>query len=576
MYRRFFFFLFLLNFFYVNAQQNQRLRDSILKYQFLNPNLAVEFGMEYVELRVGDTPDQEMVTTYSKIGEILLYMELYSSALEYFNSALQIRNSIKEIRMGKTLYSKTNPPWVVLNIGNIYFKNRNYEKAMEKFEEARKLFDIAKNPVNRINGLNTSNSNIGLVYGAMGEHDKQEEIYYKVYDSLVLNPLNKNSKNYNSTVLYSMSQLLSVKLLKGDLISAQNKLNEINEFFESEKNKEEHLSKSLLMRNFGYAYSIMGAYYQSKKEYKKAIKNLLKATELFKSFPVEVNVTGSRLSECYLAIGQEDIAKEIALKNLSFKNISDREKRYNYEVLEKIYKKTKKKDLLLNVKDSLILISTAANTRKVFKTLNDLETQILLSDSARALNESRIRYNSYLYILIIASVILFFSLVTIRINYNYQKEKGSRLELEKEKIKIELDQKNRELVSKANFIIQRNDYLKNIQKKITNKEKQEEDYTNKMLSQELNSVISSEKSYQEFDNMFVNVYPEFHFKLNQICKLSQTDLRLASYIKMNHNNNEIAQISGISLRTVESQRYRLSKKLSLDQNQDLNSFLMSI
>ncbi|MBH46427.1 MAG: hypothetical protein CMC93_07415, partial [Flavobacteriaceae bacterium] len=453
MYRRFLFFIFLLNFVCVNAQQNQRLRDSILKYQFLNPNLAVEFGMEYVELREGTTPDQEMVKTYSKIGEILLYMELYSSALDYFNSALQIRNSVKEIRKGKTLYSKTNPPWVVLNIGNVYFKNRNYEKAMEKFEEAKKLFDIEKNPINRRNGLNTSNSNIGLVYGALGEYDKQEEIYYKVYDSLVSNPLNKNGENYNSTVLYSMSQILSVKLLKGDLISAQNKLNEINEFFESKKNQEEHLSISLLMRNFGYAYSIMGAYYQSKKEYKKAIKNLLKATELFKSFPVEVNVTGSRLSECYLAIGQTDIAKEIALKNLTFKNISDREKSYNYKVLEKIYIKTKNNDLLLNVKDSLILISTAANSRKVFKTLNDLETQILLSDSARALNESRIRYNSYLYILIIASVILFFSLVTIRINFNYQKEKGSRLELEKEKIKVELDQKNRELVSKANFII---------------------------------------------------------------------------------------------------------------------------
>ena len=97
-----------------------------------------------------------------------------------------------------------------------------------------------------------------------------------------------------------------------------------------------------------------------------------------------------------------------------------------------------------------------------------------------------------------------------------------------------------------------------------------------MLSKELNKVISSEKSYEEFDNMFVNVYPDFHHKLNQISKLSQTDLRLASYIKMNHNNNEIAQISGISLRTVESQRYRLSKKLKLDKNQDLNSFLITI
>ena len=66
------------------------LRDSILKYQFSNPNLAIEYGMEYVELRSGDKPDKEMVNTYSKIGEILLYMELYSSSLDYFNTSLSL------------------------------------------------------------------------------------------------------------------------------------------------------------------------------------------------------------------------------------------------------------------------------------------------------------------------------------------------------------------------------------------------------------------------------------------------------------------------------------------------------
>ena len=567
------FFVLLASYLYANAQENERLRDSIFKYQFLNPNLAIEYGMEYVELRSADDPDQEMVRTYSKIGEILLYMELYSSSLEYFNTALRILKSIKKDGDDNSLYSKNDPPWVVLNIGNIYFKNRNYEKALEKFEEARKLFEIEEDPMDRFNGFNTSNSNIGLVYGALGKYDKQEKIYYEVYDKLFSNP--GEAENYKSTLIYLMSQLLSVKLLKGELISAKNKLNEINQFFEVEKNNESDLSTSLLTRNYGYTHSIMGAYYQSIKQYQKAIESLTMATELFKSFPVEVNVTGSRLSECYLAINEIDIAKEIALKNLSFKNISDREKRYNYRVLEKIYKKTKNNQELLKVKDSLILISSGTNSSKVLKTLNDLETQILLSKSARELNESKIRYNTYLYILIIGSVILFFSLVTIRINYNYQKEKGSRLELEKEKVTEELNQKNRELVSKANFIIQRNDYLKNLQKKISSSVK-EEDYSTNMVSNELNRVINSEKSYEEFDNMFVNVYPDFYQKLNQISKLSQTDLRLASYIKMNHNNNEIANISGISLRTVESQRYRLTKKLNLDKDQDLNSFLMSL
>ena len=558
---------------FVSGQENQSLRDSILKYQFLNPNLAIEYGMEYVERREQESPDDEMVNTYAKIGEILLYMELYSSALEYFNSALRIKSSINKFNTDDHLNLSTSAPWIILNIGNVYFKNQNYKKALEKFNEAKELFEIAENPINKRNGLFTSNSNIGLVYSAMGRYDKQEEILNKLYENLDSNP--NVDKNHNSTLLYSMSQILSVKLLKGDFFSAKNKLNEIIEFYELKKNDESDLSKSLLTRNYGYAYSIMGTYYQSKKDYEKAIKNLLKASELFQSFPVEVNVTGSRLSECYLALGEIDTAKEIALRNLSFKNISDREKRYNYKVLEKIYKKTQNKEELLVIKDSLIKIASGISNFKIFKTLNDLETQIILSDSARALNESKIRYNTYLYILIIGSVILFFSLMTIRINYNYQKEKAGRLELEKEIVLAELDQKQRELVSKANFIIQRNQYLRNLQKKILLTQK-EEVVSNKTISNDLNRLIDSEKSYKEFDKMFGNVYPKFYKKLNQISKLSQTDLRLASYIKMNHTNNEIANISGISLRTVESQRYRLTKKLNLDKNQDLNSFLMSL
>ena len=45
---------------------------------------------------------------------------------------------------------------------------------------------------------------------------------------------------------------------------------------------------------------------------------------------------------------------------------------------------------------------------------------------------------------------------------------------------------------------------------------------------------------------------------------------------MNQSNNEIAKMSGISLRTVETQRYRLSKILKINENQDLNTYLLNI
>ena len=76
--------------------------------------------------------------------------------------------------------------------------------------------------------------------------------------------------------------------------------------------------------------------------------------------------------------------------------------------------------------------------------------------------------------------------------------------------------------------------------------------------------------------MFSQVYPQFYKRLNKLAKLSQTDIRLASYIKMNHSNNEISRISGISLRTVESQRYRLTKKLKISSGEDLNTYILRI
>jgi DNA-binding CsgD family transcriptional regulator len=45
---------------------------------------------------------------------------------------------------------------------------------------------------------------------------------------------------------------------------------------------------------------------------------------------------------------------------------------------------------------------------------------------------------------------------------------------------------------------------------------------------------------------------------------------------MNQSKNEIAKMTGVSLRTVETQRYRLSKIFNLDKNQDLDSFIKDL
>ena len=554
--------LFFLAHFQTFSQDDLKLRDSIVKYRNSNPSLAIQFGLDYQKIVASKTPDSLVVGTHALIGEILSEMGLHASAINFFNRALELYDATPNKNRRDPQVSQ--PPWVILNIGNVYLQNGDFEKAKEKYNTAIELFKTIKSKQQSFFGINTAESNLGLVDERNRDFIAAEIKYTNVYNR-------RKELNKPDDIIYSLAQLIAVNLLKGDTQSANNKFEELEEFYNSEKNN--HKSNSIFNRNYGYAVTVFAAYNQSIKKYKVAIDYLENAKDILKDFPGEIAALGSRFAECYYGLGDYKKAEQVAMNNLKFKDLSDTEKKYNYKVLENIYRAKDDSNGIIKIKDSLLLINSGANN-SLLKSLNNLETKIQLSNSAKEINENKIRYNTYLYVLIICTVILFFSLMTIRVNYNFQKEKGARLELEKRAVENELEKKNRELISKTNFIIQRNDYLKSLKKKIEKSNEVTPDILR--LKKELTMVISSEKSYQDFDNLFVEVYPEFYKSLSQITKLSKTDLRLASYIKMNHNNDEIAQISGISIRSVESQRYRLSKKLKLDEGQDLNSFILSV
>ena len=559
---RIFLFLFLTTCF-AFAQKRKQLSDSILKYKISNPSLAIEYGLEYYKLTANNKPDSEKQNTFALIGEILIGLGLNASALDYLNTSVQLYAAIDDSE--KNFPNIDQPPWVILNIGNIYFKNGNYKKATEKYNYALNLFEKVSKQNAKFFGYNTSKSNLGLIKELQGDFKEAELIYEEIYQRRL-------EKDKKEDILYSITQIIALKLRQGELVAAHDKLKEAESIFKKQESKDPN---SLITRNWGYANFYFADYYQSIKKYDSALTSLFKSKEILKSFPSELNKLGSRFAQCYLGLNQLANAERVAKENLNIKNLNDTERKYNFKVLEKIYKQKNLNLELLKVKDSLILISSGSSTSKLFKTLNTLETQIQLANTAREINDSRIKYNTYLYILIICTLILFFSLVTIRINFSLQKEKGDKLQVEKELITSQLEEKNRELVSKTNFIIQRNEFLKKIKSKLESSTQIDRNDL-QSASYDLNSVINSDKSYKEFDKMFVNVYPDFYVKLNKIIELSPTDLRLASYIKMNHTNSEIAILSGVSSRTIESQRYRLSKKFNLEKDQSLNYFLLSI
>jgi tetratricopeptide (TPR) repeat protein len=559
--------IFLLYFFssLVYSQDGKSIRDTILKYQFTNPSKAIDFGVEFTNKMYDVEPTQLIQQTYGLIGEILQNVGLDDLALEYFNQSIKQYQALPDSE--KKFPSINYPPWIILNIGNIYLQNRDLDKAYQKYSQAIDLFEKIKDNDIKFIGLNTSYSNIGLIEDLKGNLDKTDSIYFQVYQKRMTRPKHED-------ILYSLSQLLSVEIRKNELSVAQSRLKEIDTYYVGLSSDLRDKKGSLIRRNYGYSYLVFGAYYQSIKEYDKAIDYLTKSKEIMYDFPDELTSLGSRFAECYLGLNDLTMAELVAKQNLQIKNLNKKEKKYNYKVLENVYKKKKLDAEIIKIKDSLILLSSSSFSSALVNKLGKLEINLNLAESKRLINENKLKSNRQLFTVIIMLTILLLGFLTLKSNYNLQLEKTQRLELLNQYFKNEVEKKNRELTSKVNFISQRNEYLKSLKRKISSNSKAE-NLTLFNVNKQLDLVLNSENVYSEFDKMFVNVYPEFYIELNKRFKLSKTDLRLAAYIKMNHSNNEIARISGVSKRTVETQRYRISKKLNLSPEQDLNSFIIN-
>ena len=223
------------------------------------------------------------------------------------------------------------------------------------------------------------------------------------------------------------------------------------------------------------------------------------------------------------------MAEQVAKQNLQIKNLNKKEKKYNYKVLENVYKKKKLDAEIIKIKDSLILLSSSSFSSALANKLGKLEINLNLAESKRLINENKLKSNRQLFAVIIMLTILLLGFLTLKANYNLQLEKTQRLELLNQYFKNEVEKKNRELTSKVNFISQRNVYLKSLKRKISSNSKAE-NLTLSNVNKQLDLVLNSENAYSEFDKMFVNVYPEFYIELNKRFKLSKTDLRLAAYI----------------------------------------------
>jgi len=557
-------FIFCLNI--VHSQNLTDINDSIRYYINFSSQKSLQFSFDAINNKAFNENSWESYDSNYLIGQSLFFNELYKESIEYYLKALNIYESLDDNE--RLNLKRSNPAWILVSIGAVYFEYNNLEKAKTYYLEALESFKLSKeiDIIEKSFGLNRVEANLAEISIKLENFGEAFEFYNGILERIETNQLDE----FN--FIYFYSQFMTLNFQINNNKEALKYLKLINQTFELGSKKISNSKSSELYLYYVISIIDYSKYLISQNKFNEALIELLKIKKLSKPFVDQFAIVNILISECYLVTNKTKDAKFVLKENSELSDLSREIKIKSFEGISNVYSQENDLKNLLSIKDSIIfnknLLENSENDIKNIQTLLDLD------DKKRELISNKKKLNSTILSLTISLSLIIIILIIFRIYFKLQAERSKRFKLEKSQIENELSLKQRELLSKSNFILQRNDFLKSILEEVNNNTDSQKALDR--ISKHVSSIINSESLYQEFDKKFVEVFPEFYKKLNANYRLSKTDFRLIAYIKMNKSNNEIAQISGISLRTVQSQRYRLSKKLKLERYQDLNLFIFDI
>lgn len=496
-------------------------------------------------------------------------MGMYKLALNYANNSCEGFKKLNDsLQLGFT-YSL---------IGSINNYSGSKDKALIAFLDAEKiylsLYDKDEENATYISHLAVLYNDIGLFYfSPINDYQKAHYFFNKglklaeqISDSMQITSLIANigmtylkEKDFKNALEYCEQGLELSTRLKNDIFSA-NITNNIAQIYEAQGNIEtarEYYLKTLdiyIKQNsvylIGRANKSIGDSWTAQKEYYKASNWYLKAKSYFDASGANGDLISiySLLSDNYSKQNKLDSAYYF-LKLFSVFNDSiykkDNETRYQE----------------LNIK---------YETEKKEK-----ENTILKKN-----NEEQIAIQRFLFLLI--SAIIIFTIIVVlyfRQSKKLLMHKKLMSDKENDNLKINLEFRNKELTNNAMQLVN----LSVFTDKILIKIKESLPFTNdegKKQLQDLTKEIETnfqQRSWKEFETHFMEVHSGFYERLQmEHPKLTPTEVKTCAFLRLNMSSKDIAALTYKSVRTIESLRSNIRKKMALPHDTNLVSYLMKL
>ncbi len=172
--------------------------------------------------------------------------------------------------------------------------------------------------------------------------------------------------------------------------------------------------------------------------------------------------------------------------------------------------------------------------------------------------------------LILCVLLLMLGIIVIMNRINKQTLAKQKRRYQEQEASKMLSMKNEQLLQYTEIISHKNEFLNDVKsglEKMRNSEAQR--WVNRITNE-----VNNEKKEFLFHKLFSEIHQDFITRITaKYPELTSNDVRLLSFIRINLENREIANLMNISGKSVETNRYRLRKKLALLHEEDLNQFV---
>ncbi len=143
-----------------------------------------------------------------------------------------------------------------------------------------------------------------------------------------------------------------------------------------------------------------------------------------------------------------------------------------------------------------------------------------------------------------------------------------------------IDQKNHELTASAILIASKNEVLEKLRKMAIRINETNMGSTTQNINEmigEIDKQSDIEKQWEQFKKHFESIHRSFFSDLRgRYSDLTNSDLQLCAYIRLNLSTKEISRLMNITPGSVNTHRYRLRKKTGIEDSTSIDEFIHSI